>query len=143
MKDINATAPGASSSEGTGARTRVGRWLYFVADDGVSGHELWRSDGTTAGTTLVRDIRVGDNSSAPKLSDHASIDGITYFKATRPATGYELWRTNGKRKGTWLVRDINEGAGSSDPSELLAVGKRIFLAANDGTRGTEPWILIP
>ncbi len=35
--------------------TDVGGTLFFVADDGRTG-ELWRSDGTEAGTEMVKDI---------------------------------------------------------------------------------------
>jgi len=33
--------------------------LIFGADDGVNGHEMWVSDGTEAGTTMVKDINPG------------------------------------------------------------------------------------
>ena len=36
--------------------TRMNGMLYFMADNGVTGMELWKSDGTTAGTVLVKDI---------------------------------------------------------------------------------------
>ena len=32
---------------------------FFWANDGVSGNELWRSDGTPAGTVRMKDIRPG------------------------------------------------------------------------------------
>lgn len=37
--------------------------LFFSANDGVNGKELWKSDGTAAGTTLVKEINIGNNSS--------------------------------------------------------------------------------
>ena len=36
--------------------TRVGSTLYFSADDGSSGRELWKSNGTAGGTKLVKDV---------------------------------------------------------------------------------------
>ena len=114
-----------------------------MADDGVNGQELWRSDGTASGTTLVRDIRAGSAASELSLYDDATIDGITYLVASRPATGRELWRTNGRPKGTYLVKDIRPGADSADPYDLTAIGSRLIMTADDGTRGREPWLFIP
>ena len=46
--------------------TDVDGTLSFVANDGTHGVELWRSDGTRAGTKLVDDIRPGKKSSRPR-----------------------------------------------------------------------------
>jgi ELWxxDGT repeat protein len=53
VKDIN---PGAFNSYPQ-SLTVVGNTLFFTAYDGVNGFELWKSDGTAAGTVLVKDIR--------------------------------------------------------------------------------------
>jgi ELWxxDGT repeat protein len=61
IKDIN---PGPSDSFPIDV-TGVGTNAYFSADDGTHGDELWMSDGTEAGTTLMSDTRPGSASSSP------------------------------------------------------------------------------
>ena len=64
VKDIN---PGAGWSNLSGI-TAVNRIIYFTADDGTHGAELWRSDGTARGTRMVKDINPGAGSGAPTSS---------------------------------------------------------------------------
>ena len=72
--------------------TDVGGRLYFAANDGISGAELWTSDGTPAGTTLVADISPGATSSEPAhLTD---VNGVLFFTANDGIHGTELWRTS-------------------------------------------------
>jgi ELWxxDGT repeat protein len=108
----------------------VGDRLYFRADDGASGEELWASDGTTA--WRVKDINPGAAGSDPSLvidscvttvNHHddgcrvaESAGGSVYFFADDGTHGKELWRTDGTEAGTQLVQDIVPGAtGSFDP----------------------------
>jgi ELWxxDGT repeat protein len=62
---------------------------WFMANDGAHGFELWRSDGTAAGTFLAADIEPGSRSSWPEPMAVAS--GRMYAAATTLANGNELW----------------------------------------------------
>jgi trimeric autotransporter adhesin len=122
--------------------TNVGGTLFFRADDGTHGRELWRSDGTRSGTKLVRDIYPGASSDPYELTDVA---GTLFFSATdgRAAHGRELWRSDGTAAGTTLVRDIYPtrpfAGNSSRPSELTDLDGTLFFSAHDGTHGGELW----
>jgi len=142
VKDINTNDDGADSSYPY-AFTALGGYLYFQANDGAHGYELWRTNGTEAGTTLVKDINTnsgGDESSAP---DHFEVfGGYLYFQANDGTNGYELWRTNGTEAGTTLFQDINtasSGENSSYPYDFTALGGYLYFTANDGAHGYELW----
>lgn len=88
LKDVN---PGSGSgglfptvfaSSGT---TRV----YFTANDGNSGTELWTSNGTEAGTLLVADLTPGATGST--INNLRKAGGKLYFTHTTAATGNELY----------------------------------------------------
>ena len=117
--------------------TAVGNTLYFVADEGTNGHELWKSDGTASGTVMVKDIYSGSYSGQP--SDITGIGNTLYFKAYDGLSGFELWKSDGTTSGTVMVKDIRSGSSSSSPSQLTAVGNTLYFAANDGTNGAELW----
>ncbi len=76
--------------------------LLFEAGDNSAGVELWTSDGTAAGTTLVKDINPGAASSDP--NDLTLIDDTLFFSAANGANGDELWKSDGTAAGTTLVR---------------------------------------
>jgi ELWxxDGT repeat protein/cysteine-rich repeat protein len=113
--------------------------VYFYADDGVTGTEVWRSDGTEDGTRLVRDI---DPTDVTVPSFFTPAHGFLYFTANTPATGRELWRTDGTTAGTVMVKDLNPYA-SAYPESLASVGGTLFFYADDGAHGEELWALTP
>ncbi len=79
--------------------------LFFSADDGVNGNELWVSDGTIAGTRLVKDIYPGALSSQPAMFQ--SGEGYLLFIAVDESGRAKLWRSDGSEAGTTLIKDID------------------------------------
>ncbi|MBA3708609.1 MAG: hypothetical protein H0W83_07320, partial [Planctomycetes bacterium] len=124
----------AASSPGNGAV--LGGFMYFSATDGVNGIELWRSDGTAAGTTLVKEINAGSGSSSPTLL--TKVGTTLFFRATDGINGSELWKSDGTAAGTVMVRDISSGASSTTMSSFTALGTTLYFSAADA-RGTELW----
>ena len=136
VKDINSgSANGAPSG-----LTAVGNTLFFRADDGTNGNELWKSDGTASGTVMVKDIYSGISSSSPH---HLTTFGNTlYFAANDGTNGVELWKSDGTASGTVMVQAVGSGSGSS-PSSLVVVGNTLYFGASDGINGRELWALDP
>jgi ELWxxDGT repeat protein len=111
VKDIRPqTSVGASSNPEF--LTNVNGTLYFRANDYVTGIELWRSDGTAAGTYRVKDIRPGTTSG--DVENLINVNGTLLFTANDGIHGDELWKTNGTEAGTVLVKDLNPGSGGSN-----------------------------
>ena len=52
VKDINT---GVDADSDPTYLANVNGTLYFRANDGINGFELWKSDGTEAGTVMVKD----------------------------------------------------------------------------------------
>lgn len=134
IKDINPGAPGSQIQSAVTLNNEV----YFAANDGVHGEELWKSDGTAAGTMMLDDINPGPGSSNP--ADLTVVGNSIYFAANDGVHGTELWITDGTTAGTKMVADINPGAASSNPANLtLGHGYRgsplLYFTAT-GTDGT-------
>jgi ELWxxDGT repeat protein len=102
---------------------------------------LWQSDGTSAGTTLVKasspdDFKLMRGPIAPLGNT-----GKALFSAYDGSNGVELWQTDGTVAGTQLLQDIAAGPIPSNPEQFTLVGARIFFLANDHGHGRELWSL--
>jgi ELWxxDGT repeat protein len=112
----------------------VGDLLFFtvrrVAPDGAL-HELWRSDGTAAGTFPLASF---SHPLPPAFLGEA--EGVLLFSAGQeggPFPGvHALWRTDGTATGTRKVQDITAGP-------LVTLGAYAYFPADDGIVGMELW----
>ncbi|MFM7465284.1 MAG: ELWxxDGT repeat protein [Cyanobium sp.] len=102
--------------------------LFFVANNGTNGYELWRSDGSRTGTTQVTDIDP-DFDSSIDIGRPTAIGSTIFFSARDTTFDQELWKSDGTKSGTVRVADIRPGRFGSDPSWLTAVGSNIFFTA--------------
>ena len=117
------------------------RRLFFANDDPAHGVELWRSDGTAAGTGLFLDINPGTAGSFP--GNFAVVNNTLYFSATTAVGSSALWSSNGTVTGTNAVASFKsqpQGTAlfQNIPDAFALIGNTMLFAADDGT-GTELW----
>ena len=111
VKDINPFADPFLSGSDIEHLTLSGGLLYFSADEPNAGDELWRTNGTEAGTVLVKDIHPSFSNGPEELT---TFNGALYFSADDGTNGGELWMSDGTEAGTIMLKDINP-AGDSWP----------------------------
>lgn len=113
--------------------------LFFRATDGSLGYELFTTDGTLGGTTIVRDIYFGSSDGLPYTNVLLPAAGYMFFTANDATNGIELWRTDGTTSGTTLVKDIRPGTSNAGITNLTQINSLLYFWANDGTNGNEVW----
>ena len=101
--------------------------LFFAANDGIAGEELWKSDGTGAGTVRIMDIHPGGASS---ILDSFTKAGAYLFFTFRGSDvsqkNSELWRSDGTAEGTMALRTLWED--SSVPKELTEMRVDLYFS---------------
>lgn len=108
----------------------VGDLLVLTVHDAAHGRELWRSDGTRAGTGLVADLNTEDLSGS--FPNSFQVAGAkTWFLANDGANGRELWASDGTQEGTVLVHEFTPGPAGT-PIQILSStdsdGRLFFVA---------------
>jgi len=124
----------------------IGRYMYFTATDSAHGHELWKTDGSYSGTTLVSDIYIGGGgiggAGHGDPRDLTRVGDEFYFSANSAGAGRELWASDGSEANTRIIADILPGDGvASSPDRLIYAMNRLFFTADDGIKGRELWVL--
>lgn len=140
VKDIN---PGSTNSSTPTNLFDFNGTLFFRATDGTNGVELWKSDGTEAGTVMVKDINTTTSAASnSNAANFTSFNNQLYFTASNGTTanGSELWKTDGTTVGTSMVKDINAGTANSNPQLFTVINPTTMLfSATDGVGGVELW----
>src|SRR5207253_4553863 len=124
-------SPGFAAPNPPSQLTAMGGVLYFRGDG-----EFWRSDGTDAGTYIVKRINPTRQSFPTSM---VSIGPTLFFNALGSSGDRELWQSDGTEVGTTLVKDIWPGTGESNPSSLSVFNGLVYFSANDGAHGVELW----
>jgi len=123
-----------------------GYQAFFAATDAANGEELWVTDGTPAGTRLVKDINPGTAGS--DISWLTRFNDKVVFGANDGENGNEVWISDGTAAGTYMVKDIHELAGS-EPRGFTQVnetqfifGAKDFESENYSSRGAQWWLYV-
>jgi ELWxxDGT repeat protein len=117
----------------------VGSTLLFAATTGGGFVEVWKSDGTSAGTTLLASVAPGNTAAGgtdgDKLDPAPTVGGVTFFHAKHPVSGNGVWKTDGTGAGTTLVAStpLQFGYGTAWGSKVLFAGSSGALWITDGT----------
>lgn len=120
-----------------------GNKALLIASDyyNNSNYELWITDGTPAGTFLLKDINPNTKSDIKNIKVISSKGGLkAFFSANNGTVGEELWVTDGTPDGTKLVKDIYQGIWYSSPSDFVQFQDKVLFSAIEPTHGRELWI---
>jgi ELWxxDGT repeat protein len=113
--------------------------LYFDNEDSVHGRELWSSDGTAAGTAILKNIAPETQTQSSSPADFVSLNGRLFFTADDGITGREVWYSDGTAAGTQELIDANPGPASSSPSDLFVANGSLYFFAKDQTGTSKLW----
>ena len=128
IKDINTRIKNNSNIRNLAA---AGNTLFFTAYDQAHGNELWKSDGTAAGTAMVKDILPGSDSSYHDPDYLTYWNGSVYFEAYGP-NGWSLWKSGGTAATTVEV------SADVDPERFVSFnGSLYFSGYSDGLWKTD------
>jgi ELWxxDGT repeat protein len=136
-----------------------GARLFFATSDGSGAVDLWVSDGTAAGTSIVKDFAPPTGShgygSPQVVTDLTPFGGKLAFVADTGTLGPQVWITDGTTGGTQMLTNIAGSTGAtSTVNSLTVMGGRLYFVSNtlaissglwssDGTPGNTSEFVLP
>jgi ELWxxDGT repeat protein/VCBS repeat-containing protein len=140
VKDINVGNANSSSYPNNFRSLNNGKAL-FTAHDGVNGQELWITDGSAAGTSMVKDINTNPGeSSFPRNLTLLSSTNVLFFAQDNAANPLALWRTDGTAAGTSMIKNVTYPELRRVGGPLTVMGGKAFFAGDDGVNGQQLWV---
>ena len=125
----------------------VGDTIYFSANDGSTGQELWAHDTSNHSTWEVAEINTWIMMGGAGLGSNPGeymavpVGDTLYFSAVAGSGGHELWAHDTSNHSTWQVADLNSGSFGSFPGQYMEIliGDTLYFSADDGSTGRELW----
>ncbi|HZL33835.1 MAG TPA: ELWxxDGT repeat protein [Tepidisphaeraceae bacterium] len=102
--------------------------LFFIANDGTHGSQLWKSNGTAQGTVSIASMSQAIGTTLPA---EATLGGKLYIIASDGSQPW-LWTSDGTSAGTKKL--ANAALGS-----LEAFNNRVYFVGSDTQSGSELW----
>jgi ELWxxDGT repeat protein len=135
---VKEIAPGSDGGIPDFSRFRVlGDKLLFAATDRTTGYELWKSDGTAAGTILLKDIYPGTLGGEPYQP--VVIGSTAFFWARSGSGGSKLWKSDGTAAGTTLISGIPGVWDGSSPNTQFVIGNALHVFSHSSSSGGKLW----
>ncbi|MBK8110998.1 MAG: hypothetical protein IPK46_12040 [Saprospiraceae bacterium] len=136
VKDINPSG-GIISTTISSHLFSDGQFLYFAAVSPGFGSEVWVSDGTSAGTKLLKDINTGAASSNPET--FFKFNNKVYFFATSDIfDGSEMWETQGTPATTKKVKLLDDKSATIGCLVVATNAQNFYFAMRLGS-GDQLW----
>ncbi|HWA35975.1 MAG TPA: ELWxxDGT repeat protein, partial [Cyclobacteriaceae bacterium] len=126
---VGQTSPPENSSNPSSFTDGGNGVIFFAADDGTNGKELWKSDGP-GNASLVRDINPSGASNPNNLKMY---NGKLYFAASDGTSDNpQLWKSDGTSAGTQIILNPQPVQYPGIPQDAIVHGGALFIAAYDG-----------